>query len=188
MAAYTWLQDNSSVTLELSLPCATRPSQLRLLLSRRRLTLLHAADASVFLRRRFYAHIEPRCTDCYTMPLVGEEGPAVVRVVLLKALPAGWLYLFRGDAPNQGFVFSPAPMSHSMARLAAQAKARSAAAEDARKTGETAQTLSCSAPSQQSWRARGRMEGPLVRKAGGLAGCRTFHFISGVLLHLPSYL
>ena len=167
---YTWFQDNTSITVNVQVPAATLPTDLKLILSKRRLTLLHAADRSIFLRRRTYAAIEPRCTDCYTMPVTvskPEAGYATVRVVLYKAVPAGWLCLFAGDSPKQGFINHPAPMSHALIRLAAQAKARAAAADDARRAFEGAFNTSHTGLSKQSWRALGKMEGPLIKKAGG---------------------
>ncbi|KAL1527011.1 hypothetical protein AB1Y20_015699 [Prymnesium parvum] len=168
MPLYTWFQDNTSLTLNVELPPATLPTDLKLILSTRRITLQHTADNSIFLRRRTYAAIEPRCTNCYTMPPPATSAsPPTLRVVLYKVIPAGWLCLFSGDPPGQGFLRSPAPMAHALARLAAQARARALAAEDARRVAEGSLAHRRERRAQQSWRARGRMAGPLVKKAGG---------------------
>ena len=69
---YSWFQDNHSVTIDIYVPQGTLPTQLKLKLAKRRLTLLRVSDGEddgqVLLRRQTYAPIEPRCTDCYTMP------------------------------------------------------------------------------------------------------------------------
>jgi hypothetical protein len=69
---FRWFQDNASVTVDVFVPPETRPMSLRLLLTRRRLTLRGPESAPLLLRRRLYAPIEPRCADCYTMPTMPE--------------------------------------------------------------------------------------------------------------------
>ena len=112
---YSWFQDNASVTIDIFVPADTLPTQLRLLLARRRVTL-KGADGSVVLKRQTYAPIEPRCTDCYTMPektTGAAKGRATVRAVLYKAVEAGWISLFAGDPPGQGLVPGPPSLSNN---------------------------------------------------------------------------
>ena len=146
---YRWWQDNVSVTVDITVPAHTLPTQLSLRLGRNRITLVSASDGSTLLRRRTYAPIEPRCTECYTMP----EGTSTVRAVLYKATHAGWLSLFAGDAPGQAMMASPAPLSHAMAHAAALARAREAAAREAAALALRARAVSRdgSRP-QQTWR------------------------------------
>ena len=166
--AYTWYQDNTSVTVDIYVPVGTTPSQLQLLLTKRRVKLLDAADRAIFLRRRTFAAIEPRCTEGYTMPAALQDASrAIVRVVLYKAVPAGWLSLFVGDAPEEAFMAQPSPMSHALIRQAAEAKIRDLAAQDAKRAFEAAYHAAHSGLSHQTWRARGKLEGPQVKRAGG---------------------
>eukprot|EP00966_Prymnesium_polylepis_P036890 855745-Prymnesium_polylepis.1 len=58
-------------------------------------------------------------------------------------------------------------MSHALVRLAALAKARAAAADDAKRAAEGAFSTGHTGMSKQTWRALGRMDGPLIKKAGG---------------------
>lgn len=152
---YTWYQDNASVTLDLVVPAGTLPTQLRLLLSRRRVTLL-TAEGRQLLRRKTYAQIEPRCTDSYTMPEPRASSPpasAIIRIVLYKAVQAGWISLFQGDLPSLGLIPSPAPMSHTMAHVAALSRAREAAAREARELAARAIHTATSSKLQQNWRS-----------------------------------
>ena len=64
---YRWYQDNASVTIDFFVPEGTLPTQVRLLLTNKRVTLKRV-DGTVIVRRKTYAAIEPRCTDSYTMP------------------------------------------------------------------------------------------------------------------------
>lgn len=154
MALYRWYQDNTSVTVEIFVPVGTLPTQLRLLLSRRRLTLRRVGDeVTPVLVRKMYAPIQPRCTDCYTMtePQQADGGRAVVRAVIYKSVAAGWLSLFAGDKPSQDLIPSPAPMSHAMMHVSALANAKEAAVREAaaQASARGAYTLPAS---QQSWR------------------------------------
>ena len=152
---YRWYQDNASVTVDIFVPPDTLPTQLRLLLAKRRVTL-KSADGLVLLRRKTYAPIDPRCTDCYTMSSVvtDAEGRTALRAVLYKAVQAGWISLFLGDGPSQGLVPSPAPLSHAMMHVAALARAREASAREAAAIATLARAVSRDGrePPMQTWR------------------------------------
>ena len=160
---YSWFQDNHSVTIDIYVPQGTLPTQLKLKLAKRRLTLLRVSegeeDGQVLLRRQTYAPIEPRCTDSYTMPesiksVVAANGRAAVRAVIYKAVKAGWLSLFVGDAPGQGLVPGPPQVSHAMAHVAALARAKEATAREAKELAARAiyaGGMLQTAP-QQNWR------------------------------------
>jgi hypothetical protein len=95
---YRWYQDNQSVTIDVYVPEGTLPSSLRLLLSKRRFALQRADRSGAFLiQRSTYAPIDPRCTDCYTMPDVAPGERTIVRTVLYKAVQAGWISLFAAE-------------------------------------------------------------------------------------------
>ena len=127
---YRWFQGNASVTVDVFVPADTLPTQLHLLLSNRRLTL-KSADGAVLLRRKTYAPIEPRSTACYTM-VADADGRSAVRIVLYKAVQAGWISLFMGDGPAQAFVPRPSPLSHAMQHVAALAHVREAMTRESR--------------------------------------------------------
>jgi hypothetical protein len=151
---YRWYQDNQSVTIDVYVPEGTLPSSLRLLLSKRRFALQRADRSGAFLiQRSTYAPIDPRCTDCYTMPDVAPGERAIVRTVLYKAVQAGWISLFAADPPGQGLVPSPPPLSHAMAHVAALARSREAAAREAASLNASAITVGTQSRVHQSWRS-----------------------------------
>ena len=150
---YKWYQDNASVTLDVTMPPDALPTHLRMLLGKRRITLARVDDGAPFLSRRTYAPIDPRCTDRYTMPSVAPGAPTVVRIVLYKAVQAGWISLFVGDLPGEGLIPSPAPLSHAMAHVAALARSRDAAAREAAEAFANSRSVGASTRPQQTWRS-----------------------------------
>ena len=155
MPLYRWYQDNHSVTIDVSVPPGTPPTGLRLLLSKRRFALKYTDErgGAFLVQRETYALINPPCTDCYTMPEMAPEESAVVRVVLYKAVQAGWISLFAGDPPGQGLVPSPAPMSHAMAHIAALARSREAAAREAAARQAAGVAIGTQSRVHQTWRS-----------------------------------
>ena len=150
---YRWFQDNHSVTVDIYVPAGTLPTHVRLMLSKRRFALRRTDRSGGFLiSRSTYAPIDPRCTDCYTMTDSSAGEPAVVRVVLYKAVQAGWISLFAGDPPGQGLVPSPAPLSHTLVHVAALARSREAAAREAAALAEAALAMSRQSQLHQTWR------------------------------------
>ncbi|EOD34386.1 hypothetical protein EMIHUDRAFT_462583 [Emiliania huxleyi CCMP1516] len=99
--AYTWRQDNATATCGIVVPTGTAHSQLKVVLSRRRLTL-ELAGSGVLLRRRLFAPVVPRRTRAYTLyvPESGAESTEL-RLVLFKEKVAGWSSLFCGDGRRQ---------------------------------------------------------------------------------------
>ena len=161
------MQDNFSVTIDVFVPAGTLPSQLKLRLAKKRVTLLlrpadeYEGKGLPILRRQTYAPIEPRCTDCYTMPeasslansiVADADGRAVVRIVVYKAVKAGWLSLFVGDAAGQCMVPGPPQMSHAMAHAAALARAKAAMASEAEESARRALHASSHSAPQATWR------------------------------------
>ena len=101
MPPITWRQTDEELTLRVALPAGATHESVRLVLKRQRLSLLHAPDAkrpaSVLLRRRLAAAIEPQRTSGYAI----HDGLLVV--VLHKAHPGGWARLFATvDRPSAG--------------------------------------------------------------------------------------
>ena len=101
MPSTTWRQTDEELTLRVALPAGATHESVRLVLKRQRLSLLHAPDAkqraSVLLRRRLAAAIEPQRTSGYAI----HDGLLVV--VLHKAHPGGWARLFAtADRPSAG--------------------------------------------------------------------------------------
>jgi len=96
-----WRQTDEELTLRVALPAGATHESVRLVLKRQRLSLLHAPDAkqpaSVLLRRRLAAAIEPQRTSGYAI----HDGLLVV--VLHKAHPGGWARPFAtADRPSAG--------------------------------------------------------------------------------------
>jgi len=99
---YSWRQDNATVTCGIAVPVGTTHEQLKLLLTRRRMTL-QIAGSEPLLRRQLSAPVVPSRTRAYTMYVPeDDDGQPEVRVVLFKESIAGWGSLFAGDLRGQG--------------------------------------------------------------------------------------
>ena len=140
------------MTVDVFLPPEVLPTQLKVLLGRQRVVLKNA-DGNFLLRRRTFAPIDPLCTDRYTMPDMATGEATVVRIVLYKAVQAGWISLFANDMPGQGLMPSPAPLSHAMAHVAALARSRETAAREAAATAANARFTATATRPQQTWRS-----------------------------------
>lgn len=153
---YRWYQETGALTVDIFVAPRTQPSDLKLVLSKQRLTLRKAhasAAAEPILCRRLYAKIEPRCTASWTMPMAQQSSEhAVVRVVLYKSILAGWISLFADDPPTEGLVPGPAPMSHPLAHAAAAARGRQVAAQESRDSAARAYYCNSSSQPGQTWR------------------------------------
>ena len=118
---YSWFQDNHSVTIDIYVPHGTLPTQLKLKLAKRRLTLLRVSDGEDNGGAATPANAANRAA-LHGLPMPERQercrrrGRAAVRAVIYKAVKAGWLSLFVGDAPGQGLVPGPPQMSHASAR------------------------------------------------------------------------
>ena len=101
------------MTVDLLVAPGTLPCHLTLVLSKQRLTLRDTRRTSdqVVLRRQLYAKILPSCTSSWTMPAAQQtDEHAVVRIVLYKAIMAGWVALFADDVPGEHLACGPAPV------------------------------------------------------------------------------
>ena len=150
---YRWYQDNHSVTVDFFVPQGTLPSNVRLLLSRRSIALQQTQSGHFLIRRVAYAPINPSCTCSYAMPDVAEGEPSILRAVIYKAVQAGWISLFQGDPPSQGLVPSPAPLSHTMAHVAALARSREVAARESAALATTSVYVATQSARRETWRS-----------------------------------
>ena len=101
-AAYSWQQDTATVTVSIAVERGTAPEELRLLLTRRRLTLERRGGARI-LRRRLGAPVDHHRSRSWQLDEAGH-----VRVVLFKAAPLrAWTVLFVGDAQLQHLLRHP---------------------------------------------------------------------------------